>query len=79
LLCIHDTSYTRFQSPLSGRAWTNKFHLVVGVAHTNYLMYARAQVPSALCRVVAESLLLHLNRGMNDISSVEHTYPIFAY
>lgn len=59
---IKNTHTNRFQSPLIGRAWTDKFRLVVGVAHTNYLMYARVHGMQ-----MAEPILFHLNRGMHTL------------
>lgn len=49
-----------YRAPFTAKAWMDKFQHVVGIIHTNYLVYTRAHQGG----VVKEPLLRYLNQGM---------------
>ena len=50
----------RYKAPFTAKAWTDKFKHVVGIIHTNYLVYTRAHTGGAF----KEPLLYYVNQGM---------------
>lgn len=49
-----------YRAPFTAKAWMDKFKHVVGIIHTNYLVYTRAHQGG----IVKEPLLKYLNQGM---------------
>jgi digalactosyldiacylglycerol synthase len=49
-----------YRAPFTAKAWVDKFKHVVGIIHTNYLVYTRAHQGG----LVKEPLLKYLNQGM---------------
>lgn len=49
-----------YKSPFSSKPWMEKFNHVIGIVHTNYLVYAR----SINGGVFKEPLLYYINQGM---------------
>lgn len=50
----------RYRAPFTAKAWMDKFKHVVGIIHTNYLIYTRSYVGGAF----KEPLLYYVNQGM---------------
>lgn len=49
----------RYRAPFTAKAWKDKFRHVVGVMHTNYLMYSRTQSGG----VIKEPMLYVINQA----------------
>ena len=49
-----------YRAPFTAKAWMDKFKHVVGIVHTNYLVYTRSQLGGAF----REPLLYYVNQGM---------------
>lgn len=49
-----------YRAPFTAKAWMEKFKHVVGIIHTNYLVYTRQHAGGAL----KEPLLYYINQGM---------------
>ena len=49
-----------YRAPFTAKAWLDKFKHVVGIIHTNYLVYTRSYVGGAF----KEPLLYYVNQGM---------------
>jgi len=49
-----------YRAPFTAKAWMEKFNHVVGIIHTNYLVYTRSYVGGAF----KEPLLYYVNQGM---------------
>ena len=50
----------RYRAPFASKAWIDKFKHVIGIIHTNYLIYTRGYSGG----VFKEPLLYYLNQGM---------------
>ena len=50
----------RYRAPFTSKAWIDKFKHVIGIIHTNYLIYTRGYSGG----VFKEPLLYYLNQGM---------------
>ena len=50
----------RYRAPFTTKAWSEKFKHVVGIIHTNYLIYARTQAGG----FIKEPFLQLVNQGM---------------
>ena len=57
---IHPSLMHRYRAPFTSKAWIDKFKHVIGIIHTNYLIYTRGYSGG----VFKEPLLYYLNQGM---------------
>lgn len=57
-----DSSFNpfRYRAPFTSKAWVDKFKHVIGIIHTNYLIYTRGYTGGAF----KEPLLFYINQGM---------------
>ena len=49
-----------YKAPFTAKAWMDKFNHVIGIIHTNYLMYARSQLGGT----ITEPFLYYVNQGV---------------
>ena len=52
--------HCRYRAPFTSKAWVDKFRHVIGIIHTNYLIYTRGYSGG----LFKEPLLFYLNQGM---------------